>query len=60
MANIKKYVRDKYKVSVGVQMRDKDIIIIAPNAAMASTLRLSGPDIKKHCRIDKRLSFRIG
>lgn len=60
MASIKKYVRDEFKVDVGVQVRDKDIIISVPNAALASTLRLRGPEIKRRCQLDKRLTFRIG
>ncbi|HMH31144.1 MAG TPA: hypothetical protein VK534_01565 [Methylomirabilota bacterium] len=60
MASIKKYVQDEFKTDVGVQVRDKDIIISVPNAAMANTLRLRGPDIKRRCQLDKRLTFRIG
>ena len=59
MASIKKYVREKFQQAVGVQVRDRDIVIIVPNAALANTLRLCGPDIKRTCRIDKRLTFRI-
>ncbi|PIZ62260.1 hypothetical protein COY17_02835 [Candidatus Saccharibacteria bacterium CG_4_10_14_0_2_um_filter_52_9] len=60
MASIKKYVRDEFKVEVGVQVRDKDIVISVPNSALASTLRLRGPEIKRRCQLDKRLTFRIG
>lgn len=60
IASIKKYVHDEFKVEVGVQVRAKDIIISVPNAALASTLRLRGPDIKRRCQLDKRLTFRIG
>lgn len=59
MASIKKYVRDNYKQTVGVQVRERDIVIIVPNAALANTLRLRGPDIKRRCQINKRLTFRI-
>jgi hypothetical protein len=57
---IKKYVQDEFQVTVGVQVRDKDIIIMVPSAALASTLRLRGPDIKRRCQLDKKLTFRIG
>ncbi len=60
MASIKKYVSDEFRVVVGVQVRAKDIIISVPNAALANTLRLRGPDLKRRCQIDKRLTFRIG
>ncbi len=60
MTSIKKYVQDEFGVAVGVQVRDKDIIISVPSAALAGTLRLRGPDIKRRCQLDKRLTFRIG
>jgi hypothetical protein len=60
IAAIKKYVQDEFKTDVGVQVRDKDIVIMVPNAALAGTLRLRGPEIKRRCQLDKRLTFRIG
>ncbi len=60
MASIKKYVQDEFKVDVGIQVRDKDIVIMVPNAALANTLRLRGPEIKRRCQLNKRLTFRIG
>jgi len=60
MASIKKYVQDEFKMVVGVQVRERDIIISVPSAALANTLRLRGPDIKRRCQLDKRLTFRIG
>lgn len=60
MASIKKYVQDEFKMAVGVQVRERDIIISVPSAALANTLRLRGPDIKRRCQLDKRLTFRIG
>lgn len=60
MAAIKCYVQDEFKTAVGVQVREKDIIIQVPSAALANTLRLRSPDIKKRCKTDKRLTFRIG
>jgi phosphoribosylpyrophosphate synthetase len=59
MAAIKKYVQDEFKTDVGVQVRDKDIIISVSSSALANTLRLRAPDIKRRCQIDKRLIFRI-
>lgn len=59
MAGIKKYVEDEFKVKVGVQVRDKDIIIMVPSASLAGTLRMRAPDIKRRCGLDKKLIFRI-
>jgi len=60
IAAIKQYVQDEFKTAVGVQVRERDIIIQAPNAALANTLRLRTPDIKKRAQTTKRLIFRIG
>lgn len=59
MASIKKYVQDEFQTSVGVQVRDRDIVVSVPSAALANTLRLRVPDIRRRCQIDKRLTFRI-
>jgi len=56
---IKQYVNDEFGVSVGVQVRERDIVITVPNAALANTLRLRSPEIKKRYKIEKRLTFRI-
>ncbi len=60
MTAIKKYVQEEFKTTVGVMVREKDIIIQVPSAALANTLRLRTPDIKKRCKTTKRLTFRIG
>lgn len=60
MSSIKKYVLDTFQVDVQVQVRDKDIIVQVPNAALASTLRMRAPEMKRRCQLDKRLVFRIG
>jgi len=59
IASIKKYVQDEFKTDIAVQVREKDIVISVPNAALVNTLRLRGPEIKRRCQIDKRLTFRI-
>lgn len=59
MISIKKYVADEFGTTVGVLVRERDIVILVPSAALANTLRLRGPDIKKRCQLDKRLTFRI-
>jgi hypothetical protein len=60
MVSIKKYVADEFGMAVGVQVRERDIVIMVPSAALANTLRLRGPDIKRRCHLTKRLTFRIG
>ncbi|HZL08298.1 MAG TPA: hypothetical protein VFC50_03830 [Candidatus Dormibacteraeota bacterium] len=60
MKSIKKYVQDEFKLAVGVQVRERDIVVTVSSAALANTLRLRGPEIKRRCQIDKRLTFRIG
>ena len=60
VASIKKYVLDNYKSDVTVLVRDKEIIVTASSAALANTLRLCSPDIKRRCQLNKRLVFRIG
>ena len=60
MAAIKKYVEEEFKIKVGVQVRERDIVVNVPNAALANTLRLRGPEIKRRCQLTKRLTFRIG
>ncbi|HVV25501.1 MAG TPA: hypothetical protein VHC21_00505 [Candidatus Saccharimonadales bacterium] len=60
MTAIKKYVQDEFKTAVGVQVRERDIVVRVPSAALANTLRLRVPDIRRRCQIDKRLTFRIG
>lgn len=59
ISSIKKYVMDEFGIKVGVRVRDKDIIISVPNSAFANTLRLRGPELKRRCQIDKRLTFQI-
>jgi hypothetical protein len=56
---IKKYVLNKFNAKVGVQVREKDIIVLVNSAALANTLRLSSPEMKRQCNLNKRLSFRI-
>ena len=56
---IKNYVKTEFKSDVTVSIRERDgvIVIHAPNAALAVTLRLHGPQIKHLLKTDKRLVF---
>lgn len=60
ISGIKKYVQDEFETAVGVQVRDKDIVVTVPNASLANTLRLRQTEIKRRCQLDKKLIFRIG
>ena len=59
ISSIKKYVQDQFGIDVGVQPREKDIVVMVPSAALANTLRLRGPEMKTRCQLTKRLTFRI-
>ncbi len=56
---IKDYVLAEFKSVVEVMVRDKDIVITVDSSSLANTLRLRGPQIKKLCSTDKKLTFRI-
>ena len=56
---IKDYVLTEFKSEVEVMVRDKDIVITVDSSSLANTLRLRGPQIKKLCETDKKLTFRI-
>lgn len=59
MTAIKKYVQDEFNTRVSVQVREKDIVVEVPSAALAGTLRMRAPEIKRRCQLDKKLTFRI-
>ena len=59
IASIKKYVHDNFKTDVSVMIREKDIVVSVPSAALAGTLRMRAPEIKRRCQLDKKLVFRI-
>ncbi|HEY1835425.1 MAG TPA: hypothetical protein VGG13_01235 [Candidatus Saccharimonadales bacterium] len=57
---IKKYVREQFDETVAVQVREREIIIAAPSAALAGTLRIKTVELRRLLDTDKRLVFRIG
>lgn len=59
MLAIKRYIKNKFGADVGVQLRERDVVISVNSSALANTLRLNGPDIKRNCNVTKRLTFRI-
>ena len=60
ISSVKKYVFDEFGVKPTVKVSGTDIVISVPNAALITTLRLRGPEIKRRCQLDKKLIFRIG
>lgn len=57
---IKKFVHDTYQEDVAVTVRERDITIQVRSAALANTLRMQLPALKKAANTTKRLGFRIG
>lgn len=57
---IKKYVREQFNEHVAVTIREREIIIAAPSAALANTLRLRILALRKLVGTERRLIFRIG
>jgi hypothetical protein len=56
---IKKYVQDNFHEIVAVSVRERDIIIEIPSAALAGTLRMHQIQMKKAASTEKRLILRI-
>jgi hypothetical protein len=56
---IKKYVFDNFKETVAVTVRERDIIVECPSAALAGTLRMHQIQMKKAASTEKRLILRI-
>lgn len=59
VASIKKFVNDNYHQTVTVTLREKEIIVGVSSAALAGTLRLRSPEMKRRCQLEKKLIFRI-
>lgn len=57
---IKNYVLDEFEDNVQVVVREKEIIIACPSAALASSLRMRTRQLKNACQTDKRFVFKIG
>ena len=59
IVSLKKYLKQEFGIEAILQIRDKDIVVNVNNAALANTLRLRSPEIKRHCQLSKKLTFRI-
>jgi hypothetical protein len=56
---IKQYVQEHFNETVAVTVRERDIIIEVPGAALAGTLRLHQIQMKEAASTTKRLILRI-
>ena len=57
---IKQFVLEKFDEEVAITVKPKQIIIGAPNAALAGSLRMHLHELTQLCKTDKRLVLRIG
>lgn len=57
---IEKFLRDEYQTAGKISVRQNQIVIAVPSAAMAGTLRLRLPQLQKAVDTTKRLIIRIG
>jgi hypothetical protein len=57
---IKKYVREQFDETVAVTVREREIIIAAPSASLANTLRMRVLALRRLVGNKRRLVFRIG
>jgi hypothetical protein len=56
---IKSFVFEHYKVNPQITIRDQQIIINVPSAALAGTLRMRLHELQELCTTKKRLTIRI-
>lgn len=56
---IKEYVLVRYRKSVAVTVREKDIVVLAQGAAFTNALRMQSRQLQKAANTTKRLIFRI-
>jgi len=59
MAAIKAYIQEHFKVDAEVYLRDFDIIITVPSAALAGVLRFHARKLQTAAQTKKRLIIRI-
>ena len=59
MRAIKDFVQANYQADVEVQLRERDIIVTTPSAALANTLRLKMTELRAAAQTDKRIVLRI-
>lgn len=56
---IKHYVCDTFQAEVGVEVRERDIVVSAKSAALAARLRFAMPQLQAAAQTTKRIVLRI-
>jgi hypothetical protein len=59
MRAIKEFVQKNYQADVEVQLREREIIVTTPSAALATTLRLKMKELREAAQTDKKIVLRI-
>jgi hypothetical protein len=59
MTAIKQYIQEHFQVAAEVALRDREIIITVPSAALAGTLRFHVRKLQAAANTNKRLVLRI-
>ena len=59
-ALIRQFVKEKLGFTPQLGLYNDSIVIIAPNAAAASSLRFELPGLTRACKTNRRLTVRIG
>lgn len=57
---VKNFVFNRFKAHVSVEVRKNQVVIIAPGAALAGTLRMSIFELQNMLDTKKKLVIRIG
>lgn len=60
IAAIKRFIRDEYQSDAGVTLRERDIVVQVPSAALATRLRYDMQRLQQAAGSDKRIVLRIG
>jgi hypothetical protein len=59
IAAIKQYINDHFQESIEVIVRERDIIVTTPSAALASTLRFHVRQMQQAAQTTKRIILHI-
>lgn len=60
VAAVKAYIKRHFDMEVPVAIKDKNIVVQAPNSAMAGALRMHSYKIIEECNLSGRVLIRIG
>lgn len=56
---LKKYIRQKFQAEASIQVRDNDIVISAPSAALVTSLRYDIVNLRQAASTKKQIILRI-